>query len=166
MLHLRSYVVARAAAGALAAGALLAALTGCATTVTLTPADDANNPLCAGITVGLPGQLGGQQRRWTDAQATGAWGDPSAVILSCGVTPPGPTEEKCITIGGVDWIVDESKAPLYRVTTYGRTPAVQLLINNKVVSPNDVLSEIATLVSQLPSDAKCISTETLVPAAP
>jgi hypothetical protein len=139
-------------------------LTGCASTVSLEPAAGSNDPACADVTVRLPDEIDGQTRRWTDAQATGAWGDPAAVLVTCGVTPPGPTEQKCITIGGVDWIVDETRAPKFLVTTYGRTPAVQVFYDNEVVSGNDVLDRLSTSVSQLPVDSECTSTSTLLPA--
>lgn len=145
----------------LALGVLGAALIGCSSTVSLDPAPDANDPLCAEVTVRLPDVLAGQDRRWTDAQATGAWGD--AALLVCGVTPPGPTEARCITLGGVDWIVDESEAPRYLVTSYGREPAVQVFVDNEIVSPNDVLTALGPIVSLMPKTAECTSTETLLP---
>ncbi len=154
----------RAALGVAAALLATAALTGCSSTVSLPPAASANDPLCAEVTVRLPQTLADQDRRWTDAQATGAWGAaPAPIVLACGVTPPGPTEDKCITIGGVDWIVDESQAPRYRVTSYGREPAVQVVIDNEVVSSNDVLAALGPIVSALPLTAECVSTETLLP---
>jgi hypothetical protein len=153
--------LAAAASIAIAAGI---ALTGCSTTVNLGPAEEANDPVCAELTVRLPGSVAEQPRRWTDAQATGAWGEPSAVLLRCGVTPPGPTEARCITIGGVDWIVDESQAPRYLVTTYGREPAVEVFVDNEVVSPNDVLSDLGLLVSSTTTaGTSCTLTEELLP---
>ncbi|MCR2811614.1 DUF3515 domain-containing protein [Microbacterium sp. zg.Y1090] len=139
-------------------------LTGCGTSsVSLTAAPDANDPLCAEVTVRLPSTVDGADRRWTDAQATAAWGDPTAVILTCGVTPPGPTEARCITIGGVDWIVDESQAPRYRITTYGRTPAVEVFVDNEQVSPNEVLSRFAPyIVDTLPRERQCTETAELL----
>ena len=76
---------------------LFGRLTGCTSTVSLEPAPDANDPACAEVTVRLPDDLAGQSRRWTDAQATGAWGEPAAVLLTCGVEPPGPTTLPCQT---------------------------------------------------------------------
>lgn len=142
-----------------------AALSGCATTVDLEPAEGANDPACAEVSVRLPGSVAEQPRRWTDAQATGAWGAPdSSVLLRCGVTPPGPTEAKCITLGGVDWIVDESQAPKYLVTSYGRVPAVEVFIDNESVSPNDVLSQLGVVVAAgTTQERACTLTETLVP---
>ncbi|MFB8388135.1 DUF3515 family protein [Microbacterium sp. NPDC055910] len=143
-----------------AATALAAVLAGCSTTVALQPAPDANDPLCAEITVRLPGSVDGEQRRWTDAQATGAWGsDDTSIILACGVTPPGPTEARCITLGGIDWVVDESQAPRYLVTTYGRTPAIEVFVDNEVVSSNAVLDRLGPIISAaIPAERACINT--------
>ena len=152
------------AAAVLSCALAAVAVVGCAATVSLKPAPGSNDAACAEVSVRLPDDIDGQPRRWTDAQATGAWGDPAAVLVTCGVAPPGPTEEKCITIGGIDWIVDESEAPKFLVTTYGRTPAVQVFYDNELVSGNDVLDRLATSVAQLPVDGECTSTETLLPA--
>ena len=119
------------------------ALAGCSTTVALTPADDAHNPQCAEVTVRLPQSIAGQDRRWTDAQATGAYGSDGSttVIVTCGVTVPGPTAElQCVTLDGIDWLVDESEAPKMRMTSYGRNPAVQVFVDTEAVSANDVLT--------------------------
>lgn len=155
----------RLSSAALAA-ALIAGigLTGCSTTVNLDPAEGAGDPACAEVSVRLPGSVADQPRRWTDAQATGAWGDPSSILLRCGVTPPGPTEARCITIGGVDWIVDESQAPRYLVTTYGRVPAVEVYIDNEAVSPNDALGELGVAVAAATTvEGECTLTEELLP---
>ena len=133
-----------AAAGVAAA---IGGLSGCSGTVSLMPAADANNPLCAAVSVRLPDAVDGFARRWTDAQATAA----------CGVQPPGPTTLDCQTVDGVDWIVDDSEAPNYRFTTYGRTPAVEVYLDYdpERTSSADILRSIAPAVSQLPVDAKC-----------
>jgi len=128
----------------------------------MTAAEDANDPLCAEVSVRLPDSVAGQDRRWTDAQSTGAWGDPASVLLSCGVPPPGPTEQQCITIDGVDWIVDDSQAPRYLVTTYGRTPAVQVFVDNEVVSPNEVLDSLSRAVAVIAPTSECVSSSTLL----
>lgn len=148
----------RALAAALAIAGVVC-LAGCSNTVTLDAAPDANDALCADVTVRLPATVDGKERRWTDAQATGAWGDPAAVLLTCGVEPPGPSTLRCITVGGVDWLVDESESPRFRLTTYGRTPAVQLYVDNELVSPNNVMDDVRGAVSQLPKTAECTAPE-------
>jgi hypothetical protein len=132
--------------------ALSGALTGCAGTVSLEAAPDANDPDCAEVTVRLPDDVDGQARRWTDAQATGAWGDPASVILTCGVEPPGPSPLPCQSVDGVDWIIDDSEAPHYRVTTFGRVPAVELYLDNTRVSSAEVLDTLSRIVGVLPTD--------------
>ncbi|UWF78442.1 MULTISPECIES: DUF3515 domain-containing protein [Microbacterium] len=140
------------------------ALAGCSSTVHLEPADDANNPACAEVTVRLPEVVAGQERRWTDAQATGAWGEPTAVILSCGVTVPGPTAElQCVTLEGIDWLVDESDSPRLRMTSYGRDPAVQVFVDTERVSSNEVLTNagLVSAVRTIPAERSCIAPDTL-----
>lgn len=140
------------------------ALTGCAGTVSMQPAESANDPLCADVSARLPGTVAGLDRRWTDAQATGAWGDPAAVLLTCGVTPPGPTTLPCQEVGAVDWIIDESDAPMYRFTTYGRTPAVEVYLDYDVVSGGEALQALSPILEQLPKDAECVAREDATPA--
>jgi len=142
------------------------ALAGCVSTVHLEPADEANDPLCAEVTVRLANasSVAGQERRWTDAQATAAWGDPVSVILSCGLAAPAPTSElQCVTLEGVDWLVDPSETPMLRLTTYGRDPAAQIYMDTSVVSSNDVLSSqaIASAVATLPQDGRCTAPDEL-----
>lgn len=156
---------------AIAAVVLLGAalLGGCSTTVHLEPAEDANNPLCAEVSVGLQNvaSLADKERHWTDAQATGAWGDdgaPSAILLRCGVAVPAPTSElQCVTFEGVDWLVDASETPFLRLTTYGRDPAVQLFIDTAAVSSNDVVSTRALVgaITAIPSTGKCTAPDEL-----
>lgn len=127
------------------------------------PAPGADDPACAEVTAVLPGTLAGEPRRWTDAQATGAWGDPAAVLLTCGVEPLGPTTLPCRTVNGVDWVIDESEAPRYRVTSFGRVPAVEVYLDNDAVPSADVLEGLSAIVSRLPTDgAGCLAREDAV----
>lgn len=140
-------------------GALIAAvaLAGCSTTVHLEPADDANNPGCADISVLLPQSVGGFDRVWTDAQATGAWGDPT-VVLRCGVEPPAPSDLVCTTIGGVDWLVLEQEEERQRLVTYGREPAVEVNIRRgEQVDFQAIVDTISTSIQPglAPATAEC-----------
>lgn len=109
------------------AALITAVLSGCSTTVHVEPAADANDPACAKVSVLLPKLVAGQERVWTDAQATGAWGDPS-ILLRCGVAPPAPSDLVCTTIGGVDWLVLDVEDKRQRLVTYGRDPAIEVSI--------------------------------------
>jgi hypothetical protein len=102
------------------------------------------------VIVRLPATIGALEKRQTDAQGTAAWGDPEAVQLRCGVPPPGPTTDPCYTASGVDWILADSGTGAdvrEVVTTFGRTPATQVVVDPKRVSVNDVLPTISDAVS-------------------
>jgi Protein of unknown function (DUF3515) len=132
-------------------------LAGCAGPVTMEPAPDANNPSCATVIVNLPEQLAGLTPRETDAQGTKAWGDPTSVRLRCGVPVPPPTAEfPCVTVDGVDWLRDAADEPVTVFTTYGRDPAVQVIIDGAVVGGEPVLSGLAGAVSQVPAERQCV----------
>lgn len=141
-----------AGASFLAMCALL--LAGCATAVPLHPAPDANNPSCAEVIVRLD-SVADLAKRETNAQATAAWGTPASVILSCGVTPPGPSTLPCVEVNGVDWLEDDSAKPMYTYTTFGRDPAVQVAIDSNAVSGTTVLVDLAGPVSKIPATSAC-----------
>ncbi|WP_229703215.1 DUF3515 family protein [Microbacterium murale] len=135
-------------------------LSGCTSTIHMEPAVDANDPLCAEVTVRLPDSVGDQSRVWTDAQATAAWGTPSSVLVTCGLEPPAPTTQQCVSLSGVDWIVDESETPKLRLTTYGRAPAVQVYVDTTILSADSVLQSLAGAVQQLPKTSECTAPAT------
>ncbi|QIK62169.1 DUF3515 domain-containing protein [Leucobacter viscericola] len=141
----------------LATVSLASLLTGCAGEVPMEPAKDANNPACADVTVRLPKTVAGLDKRTTNAQATGAWGDPPSVQLKCGIKPSGPTTDSCVNVNGVDWIIDESAAPIYRFEAYGRTPGLEVFVDSKKVSGTDVVTDLSAVAKQLPQERKCTS---------
>jgi len=155
-----------ACAGVIALGAIL--LTGCSAAVPMQPAADAVNPACADIIVRLPTTVADQPERETNAQATGAWGDPTAVLLTCGVAVPGPTTLPCVSINGVDWIEDDSDKPRYRYTTYGRDPATEVYIDSELVSGSTTLVDLASAIANVPATTQCLGADdvTLPDSAP
>nr|WP_269453660.1 DUF3515 family protein [Pseudoclavibacter sp. 13-3] len=140
---------------ACAIAALTPALSGCTGTVPMEPAPRADDPACAEIIVRLPPTLGEQQKRRTNAQATGAWGRPASILLSCGVIEPEVSSQSCVTVDDVDWLVDDTDDPTYRFTTYGRSPATELVIDSTAVSGNSVLAEISPAVQRIPATKRC-----------
>ena len=146
----------RIAALAIAASAALA-LSGCVGAVPMKAATGANSPECAAVTVRLPDKVADMIKRETNAQATGAWGDPAAVLLTCGLAAPGPTTMPCVTINNVDWIEDDSLQPLYTYTTFGRVPAIQVAVDSTAVSGSTTLVDLSAAVSVLPITNKCLS---------
>lgn len=147
--------------GALAALAplFLLAVVACTPTVPLTPAADATNPDCAEVIVRLPPSLANESIRQTNAQATSAWGNPAAILLRCGVTPPGPTTDVCHTVSGIDWLRDSSKAPVYVFTTFGRTPAVEVIVDSRLTNGQGTqyLDELANAVGTIKQTSKCLN---------
>ena len=83
------------------------------------------------------------------------WGDPAAVLLRCGVPSPGPTTDPCVNVNGVDWVEDDSDKPNYRFTTVGRTPAVEVILDNDVVSGAATLADLSSAVATLPQTGQC-----------
>jgi hypothetical protein len=149
------------AALALCASALL--LTACAPAVALKPAADANDPRCADVIVHLPDSIAGKAKRETNAQATGAWGDPAVVLLRCGVPPIGPTTKPCITVNDIDWVLENDPAsPSLRYITFGRTPATEVVIahGKNGVADASVLPALADAIGAIPQqkNEKCRGT--------
>jgi hypothetical protein len=155
----------RAATAWLGAGLVIStvALTGCSSIVALHPAPDANNPDCAAVIVRLPDEVGGLAKRQTDAQATGAWGDPDAVVLTCGVEVPVASELPCID-KGVFWLRDDSNESYWKFTSFGRDPAVDVVVDRDIVSgPGVVLDDLENAVSFTPENGlECTDTEVTV----
>ncbi|MET4703847.1 DUF3515 family protein [Frigoribacterium sp. UYMn621] len=145
-----------AIAAGLLAPLLLGLVTACAPTVPLTPAADATNPKCAEIIVRLPQSVVGQPIRETNAQATSAWGNPTSVLLRCGVAQPAPSAS-CSTVNGVDWVVDVSGSPRYVYTTWGRSPATQVVVDTKLTQGQEaiILDALANAVGTIPQTKQC-----------
>ena len=144
---------------AVSAGTLVlaAVLTGCTPAADVEAAPDAANPDCAPVMVALPENLAGADQRETTSQATSAWGSPAEIIVRCGVPVPGPTTDACATVNGVDWVLRE-EGNLWTATTYGRDPAVEVLIDTEKVASSTVLVELENAVSRIDQTRECVST--------
>ncbi|MFI5084923.1 MAG: DUF3515 domain-containing protein [Actinomycetales bacterium] len=149
----RPFIRALALSAVLLAGA--AVLTGCSPSVEIAAAQDSANPGCAPMMVALPDNLAGAELRTTTTQGTAAWGDPSLVVLRCGVPVLGPTTDRCVTVNGVDWIIKDGN-PDYTLTTYGRDPATQLTLDPNKVSSSSVLAEMSAAAGKVPQTRKCL----------
>lgn len=136
--------------------ALVCSMAGCAATVVIEPATDANNPSCAEVIVRLPAETDGLAKRSTNSQSTAAWGTPVAVSLRCGLKKIEVSTLPCITAGGVDWVVDESSKPNYTFTSFGRSPATEITIDSNKASGASVLEDLGQAVQFTPSSKKCL----------
>jgi hypothetical protein len=146
----------------LTAGALLlgATLTGCVQTIALDPAENAIDPGCAEIVVHAPVEVATFAIRETNAQGTVAWGTPSSVILRCGVPEPDPTSTlQCVRVGTVDWLRDDADDPNFVFTTYGRSPATEVIIDSNSASAIAALTDLESAVALTEKTSECIDVD-------
>ena len=135
----------------------LSVLTACAPVVRLEAAPEANSPNCANMIVRLPDDFAGQERRRVNSQATAAWGNPVVIIARCGLPRPAPSTLPCVTVDGVDWLVDDTDRPTYRLLSYGLDPATEVIVDSSVVSGTTVLQDLAgPVASQSAPVAECL----------
>lgn len=154
-----------AATTLLGAAAAVLLLAGCATPVPVPVAPYAADPLCAEVVLALPEDLGGLPRLDTSSQATVAWGDRTdPVVLRCGVEPPPPTTDPCVTAEdeatSVDWIAVEGADAdaAWTFTTYGRSPAVEVRVPAAVTSTRSTsfLLDLGPAVSRVEQTRACL----------
>ncbi|WP_244209410.1 DUF3515 family protein [Rathayibacter festucae] len=127
---------------------------GCSGAVPMAAAPAAAAVDCAEIVVRLPSDVVDLAQRETDAQGTGAWGDPAQVLLRCGVADPGPSAE-CITERDVDWTIDDSDEAVVTATTYGRDPVVEVVLGAGLSGGREILAALAPAVSSVPATRRC-----------
>lgn len=133
-------------------------LTSCTSTAAVESAPHAHDPVCAEVMLGLPDEVGDLTQRTTGSQGTSVWGDPSAVVLRCGVDPIGPTERPCVSPAGVDWVWIEHEDHT-QLVTYGREPAVELLLDQDHVDESTMMNVQAALsgpVEQIEQTRECL----------
>ena len=115
------------------------------------PADRANTPQCKAASSAWPAKVAGFEPYpvTTPSDAVRAWGErpESSVIARCGLTPPGPTTETCFEANGVDW-VQSDLSDGRRYTTYGREPAIEVLV------PKESKADASTLAAFAPAAKK------------
>lgn len=153
---------------ALPVAALALLLAGCAPTVSMTPAPQATSARCAGVIVRLPETIGSEGRRSTDAQATAAWGTPASVTLTCGVRTPLATTTTCLTVGGIDWLVEQQRiggVDRSVATTFGRDPGVQVVVDTTAVDAPTALGDVADPIAAAtrPNGVRCLSKSQTAP---
>src|SRR6478736_8427633 len=155
MHHPQLPLSARAARMAVVGAIAALSLASCSAAVDVTAAKDAANPACAPMMVALPDAIGDSKLRKTNSQATAAWGDPSLVVLRCGVNVPGPTTYRCVSVNGVDWVIKEGN-PVWTLTTFGREPATEILMDPDKISSATVLAELANAAAKVKATRNCV----------
>ena len=83
---------------------------------------------------------------------TRAWGDP-AVVARCGVPALGPTTYECLDVDCVDWVV-ERLSDGARFTTFGRDPAIEVLVPNAYAPEPLLLPAFAPAATALPENGR------------
>ncbi len=135
-------------------------LTACSSAVSVAPAPDAADPVCARVMAAAPEEVAGGARRETTAQSALAWGDP-AVVLRCGVASPGPSAD-CLGVetdgAVVDWIrTTGSDATTF--TAYGRDPSIEVAVPAELAAdpaqPLVVLNAVAPAAEVVPATQQC-----------
>ncbi len=138
----------RAASALLLAVVALLAATGCANPLVVEAAPYAADVQCASMMLGAPDAVGGLPMRATSSQATAAYGEDPAIVVRCGVEPPGPTEDSCVAIDtpttSQDWVVTEDGVN-WTAVSFGRSPALEVTI--PMVRVDEALAEILTELS-------------------
>jgi hypothetical protein len=123
----------------------------------LAPAPGAGTPACAGVLERAPERVLDRDRSEQQAVGVAAWGDPP-VVLQCGVDlPAGPTSDPCMTVNGVDWIVDnadDEEAPA-TFLSYGRSPGVRVTVPGERQRAADALVDLGPAVAPLPASKHC-----------
>jgi hypothetical protein len=137
------------------AAAIAFLLTACAPTVNLEAAPLANDRACAEVSVRLPDLIDTQEKRVTNAQATAAWGQPSVVILRCGLEPIDVSTLSCVTATGVDWLVDDSESPSYRFITFGRSPAAEVIVDSTAIAGVTALDALSSAIKNIEATKTC-----------
>jgi hypothetical protein len=139
----------------LAAALFTLALAGCAQPLTVSPAPYAADPDCARVMLVVPEVVGGLPVRGTTSQATQAWGEEFPIVARCGVEPPGPSPEPCVSVdtpsGSVDWLVSEVGENWVAVT-FGRSPALEVTVPaiRADEAVRDVLAEFTSAAALAP----------------
>ncbi|MCP2264335.1 Protein of unknown function (DUF3515) [Promicromonospora thailandica] len=142
---------------------MILALAGCARTIGVEVAPHAAEPECADVMLAVPDELGTDLPKVrTSSQATAAWGEPgAAVTMRCGVEQIGPSADCQQVDSGdgttVDWIVTTDDAGTWSFVTYGRDPAVEVLVPPAVTEDHSTsfIADLAQAVSQVPATKEC-----------
>jgi hypothetical protein len=111
----------------LSAVLLAGGLGGCSSVEVTVPVN-AGSDACGSAAAHWPKTVGGQSLTATSSSsaAVRAWGEP-AIIARCGLPAIGPTTDTCLDVSGIDWVAHQLSDGV-RFTTYGRSPAIEVLV--------------------------------------
>lgn len=140
-------------------------LAGCAPTIATTAGPYAPDPACASVMLALPESVLNLPRAQVTAQGTAAWSEGNgAVVVTCGVEQPAPTQEDCQSITtnvfGIeetaDWIsTSDDRGWIF--TTYGRDPAIMVQVPHALnePQPTGALVDVAPAIAEVEQTQFC-----------
>ncbi|UUU37082.1 DUF3515 domain-containing protein [Streptomyces sp. CA-210063] len=125
------------------------------------PAARAGDPACTGIAGRYPARIVGESRDPVSVTGVASWGN-GGVVLRCGLEPPAETGDPCVEVDGVDWVFreDRSAGSGYRILiTYGRDPAVQAFVDDRITAIDGVLVDLSDVVRPIERspDDECVA---------
>ncbi|MCD9877048.1 DUF3515 family protein [Streptomyces guryensis] len=111
---------------------------------------------CSSLVRKAPQKLGGHERNDSDQKGTAVWGD-GDVILRCGNISDVPESAPCTSVKGVDWVVNEKKThdEVKTVLSYGRSPAAEVTVSERIKDKNAVIGDVSGIVSGLTKQKAC-----------
>ncbi|WP_427921447.1 DUF3515 domain-containing protein [Streptomyces sp. cg40] len=120
-------------------------------------APHAHAAACTRIAKDYPAVLEGHRRAETGTPGVAVWGD-EAVVLRCGLEPPAPTTDLCVSVNGVDWVYRQSQSRngLKVVVTYGRTPAVEVTLSEQDTALDSALVDVSRIVRPIRQQSHCV----------
>ncbi|HRW18248.1 MAG TPA: DUF3515 family protein [Dermatophilaceae bacterium] len=110
----------------------------------------ADDPACQRLSAVWPVQVLGlpPRRVSVESPAVRAWGDP-AIVAICGYPAPAPSTSGCLTVDGVDWVLQQ-RSDGVQATTYGRSPAMDVLVPTAYTTDQRVLPALSAVARTLP----------------
>jgi hypothetical protein len=153
----RVWFVLGPAAAAVGLTAVLVARELTSPTYGIEQAPRADAPACARIARDYPATLDGHRLAGSGTPGVAVWGDKS-VVLRCGLEPPAPTTDLCVTVDGVDWVYQQAESRDGRkvIITYGRSPAVEVSISAQDTAVDGALVELSRIVRPIRQNNHCI----------
>ena len=126
-------------------------LSACSSAVEIAPTPLSNSDVCRDVTSAWPADVGDHGRREvSDASAGAAYGDPP-IIARCGVPALGPTTDDCIEVDGMGWVAQKLSDGT-RFTTFGRDPAIEVLIPGAYAPEPLLLPAFTAAAEKLPKN--------------
>jgi hypothetical protein len=143
------------ATGLLVLGVAGGVLSACSRGVEVSPPP--HHPSCGAATALWPRNVSGRATTPVSASSgrasdAAAWGDP-AIIATCGWPALAPTTRECLEVDGVDWVVDRLSDGV-RFTTFGRDPAIEVLVPHAYSPEPLVLPAFSPAARALPTNGR------------